>query len=240
MNRPAVLERPGERSRHHLDVEAERRFWRQEAGGEFAHRCYEGDGLRFWQSFTASAEGYYPLRSEVALIDRHAKDIARLVRQDLAADGELTLVELGMGSEASLEAKTAKIVDAVQPTRFIGADFSGDVLRTADKYLAQRFPDVPFTGLQTDFNRARMPLPTSSRRLIVQFGSTISNVPGRRNDPLPVEALRASLQNYRAALQPGDVLVIGYDSNQDGQSATDAYRHSDHAAFSWVVSRSVV
>lgn len=231
MSSSAALDRQ-QVQRDAIDVSAERRFWTHEAGGEFAHRCYEGDGLRYWQRFTATAKNYYPLRSEVALIDAHADELAALVRQNLSADEDLTLIELGLGSKASLNAKTAKIVEAVQPARFVGIDYSGDVLQTAKGFLSRRFRQLPVATLQADFNKDRMSLPGADRRLMVQFGTTISNVPGRRDAPLPVHVLSQSLANYRRHLRPGDFLAIGYDSNQDGQSATDAYRHPDHAAFS--------
>ena len=191
-----------------------------------------GDGLAFWQEFTANAQGYYVLPSEVQLIDENADWIAGIAREGLREGEPLIVAELGSGGETALGLKTSRVIEAVDPDAYVGVDESRDVLGTAKAFLARRFPDLPFSELHQDFNEQAMVLPRGGKRLMVQFGSTISNLAGSPADGLPFRKLVSVLKNFRAALDVGDDLIIGYDSNQDGPTAIGAYEDPNHAAFS--------
>lgn len=231
MSEVATIDSTAVSARAKFSNTPESRFWKRTYGGEFAHRCYEGAGLEWWQKVVTSSE-YYQLPDEVQLIEDNAKEIASLVRDGLEHDETVTLVELGSGSLAALEGKTDKVTRALEPDNAIIVDDSKDVLDTAESFFTQCFQEVAFDRRQRNFNTDQLDLPKSGRRLMVQFGSTISNMPGARDDPLPYDKLVSCLSNYADALQPGDILVIGYDSNQNSETALASYSGEAHRQFS--------
>jgi L-histidine N-alpha-methyltransferase len=159
-------------------------------------------------------EEYYPTRTEVAILDRRAREIAdRLGR-------EVRLIELGSGSSN----KTHVLLRALDaPHGYVPIDIARDHLEGAAALIRAAFPGLAVQPLCADFN-APFELPEESQRdarNVVFFpGSTIGNLDDRG---------RRTLLTRLAELcgASGGSLVIGIDLVKDRKSLEAAYNDTE-------------
>ncbi|WP_328347388.1 L-histidine N(alpha)-methyltransferase [Micromonospora sp. NBC_00421] len=168
---------------------------------------YDARGSELFEEITRMPE-YYPTRAERAVLAERAAEVA-------GSTGAKTLIELGSGSSE----KTRLLLDAF--TRhgglgtFVPLDVSVSALRQSTAQIATDYPALRVRGIVGDFTRHLDRLPTGGGRLVVFLGGTIGNL-------LPAE--RAGfLAAMRAALEPGDHLLIGTDLVKDPAVIVPAY-----------------
>ena len=128
----------------------------------------------------------------------HAAAIAAAVRQLLPAP--FALVDLGAGDGA----KAARLFGTLQPARYVAVDIAEDHLRQALTALQQQHPQLPMTGVVTDFSQ-QLVLPEGVHEgasLVFYPGSSIGNF-------APDDALRLLRQAREASR--GGALLIGVD-----------------------------
>jgi dimethylhistidine N-methyltransferase len=150
---------------------------------------------------------YYQTRTEMALLTRHAKEIAALMGEDAE------IVEFGAGSLR----KVRILLDAVRnPRAYTPLDISGDYLRNVVRSLAADYPALTLRPLVGDFTRPlEIPaLPRPARRAGFFPGSTIGN--------FKPDAAMALLRRMRATLNGGG-LLIGVDLVKDPVRLHAAY-----------------
>ncbi|HEY2043275.1 MAG TPA: L-histidine N(alpha)-methyltransferase [Jatrophihabitans sp.] len=168
---------------------------------------YDARGSDLFEQITDLPE-YYPTRTERAILERHADDIA-------AAAPVNTVVELGSGSSI----KTRLLLDAWQRAgslrRIITVDVSISALTEAATELAARYSGVQVRPVRADFTRHLTGLDTTGRTAIVFLGSTIGNL-----DPAERGEFFASV---RSALGPGDALLLGTDLVKSTDVLVPAY-----------------
>ena len=160
---------------------------------------YDAEGSRLFESICLLPE-YYVARTETALLGQVAKDIAAFVPQDA------TLIEFGSGSST----KTRLLLEAApQIRRYVPIDICRVVVERAARTLREHYPHLSVSPLVDDFTQPlRLPAAAARSPLIGFFpGSTIGNFE-------PDEAHRL-LENLRAALVPGDALLLGVDMVKD-------------------------
>ncbi|NJP35159.1 L-histidine N(alpha)-methyltransferase [Micromonospora thermarum] len=168
---------------------------------------YDARGSQLFEEITRLPE-YYPTRAERAVLAERAGDIA-------AVTGAKTLIELGSGSSE----KTRLLLDAF--TRhgdlgtFVPLDVSVSALRQSTAEIAADYPGLRVRGIVGDFTRHLDRLPAGGRRLVVFLGGTIGNL-------LPAERAEF-LAQMRAALEPGDWLLVGTDLVKDPAVIVPAY-----------------
>jgi len=163
---------------------------------------------------------YYPTRTETAILERHAGDMA-------AAMGEGALViELGSGSST----KTPLLLGALdRPAGYVPIDISREHLLGAAGRIRDGFSDLPVWPVCADFTTP-LDLPTfdvaPSKRFVFFPGSTMGNF-----DP----AGRRRLLNQIVSLcaPEGGGLLIGLDLLKDRETLEAAYndRHGTTADF---------
>ncbi|WP_433384771.1 L-histidine N(alpha)-methyltransferase [Micromonospora sp. KLBMP9576] len=171
---------------------------------------YDARGSELFEEITRLPE-YYPTRAERAVLAERAATIAELT-------GAKTLIELGSGSSE----KTRLLLEAF--TRrgglgtFVPLDVSVSALRQSTAEIAAEHPGLRVRGIVGDFTRHLDRLPIGGRRLVLFLGGTIGNL-------LPAERARF-LAAMRAALEPGDWLLIGTDLVKDPAVVVPAYDDS--------------
>jgi len=171
-----------------------------------ARWLYDRRGSELFEQITQLPE-YYPTRTETALLERHAGEIAA------ALDAGEAVVEFGSGSST----KTPILLRAVRPAAYVPIDISGDFLRESARALQSEFPDLPIHAVEADFTRS-LALPAAVAgmpRLGFFPGSTIGNFVPRS----AVDFLRA----MKATLGEGSRLVIGMDRIKDVDVLRAAY-----------------
>ena len=156
-----------------------------------------------------SLPGYYPTRTELALLENHADEIAALVGERAA------VIELGAGSNV----KARLLLGHLRaPAAYLPVDISREYLFEQVHSLRDDFPGVHMQPVFADFTRTfRLPaLPVAPERHLVFFpGSTIGNLSRRR-------ALRL-LEVIAGAAKPGGALLVGVDLPKDPAILHPAY-----------------
>jgi dimethylhistidine N-methyltransferase len=165
---------------------------------------YDQEGSALFDAICALPE-YYQTRTEVALLRRHADEIAAAIGPDAQ------IVEFGAGALR----KVRILLDALEtPRGYTPIDISGAYLRDVVRLLAADYPALPMHPLVADFTLP-MTLPAAPGRRAGFFpGSTIGNF--RPN------AAMAMLRRMREMLNGGGLLV-GVDLVKDPNILHAAY-----------------
>ena len=172
---------------------------------------YDEQGSALFERITELPE-YYPTRTERAILDARAADIA-------ARTGADTLVELGAGSAA----KTRLLLDALRAAgtlrRFVPVDVSMSTLVDAGEALSRDYPGLAVHAVAADFEHHLDRIPDepgrAGRDLTAFLGGTIGNF-----EPAPrAEFLRA----VRDGMAGGDWLLLGTDLVKDPAVLLRAY-----------------
>lgn len=219
---------------------------RHKKSGAALPECYGDDaGAEHWASFVRGSDPavQYTFESEVAAIEKNGAAIASLIAADKDIDqSHLVVVEKGGGSEEALDAKSFRLMDF-----FRAAAMNVDVyanLEHSENYRSEsvatanaKWPQARAIALDIDFNTEEPDLGGNHRpRIVFEFGSSKSNIPTSHGDDRSfAEQTYAELQRRfahdRKLCQPGGILIIGSDANQNS-SARAAYTHPAHIDFS--------
>lgn len=156
---------------------------------------------------------YYPTRTELAIMEQHAGEVAEQVGPGVA------LVEYGSGSSV----KTRLLLDALQqPIAYVPVDISHKHLHAAADRIAGAYPDIDVLPVCADFTRpfALPAFPREPTHAAVYFpGSTIGNF-----EP---HAARTLLENIARSCGQGGGLVIGVDLQKEPHVIEAAYNDAE-------------
>jgi dimethylhistidine N-methyltransferase len=150
---------------------------------------------------------YYPTRTEAAIFDACAGEVAA------AVGPRCTLIDLGAGDCA----KAARLFPSLAPAQYVAVDISVEFVRAALDSLQRQFPALPMLGIGTDFS-AGMRLPQQvrqERRVFFYPGSSIGNF-------TPAQA-REFLAGLRAQLDEAGGLLLGVDLAKPREIVEPAY-----------------
>lgn len=154
---------------------------------------------------------YYLTRTETALLESAAADIARHISPGAA------LIEFGSGASV----KTRLLLDAApQTAAYIPMDISEEALAHAAGAIRARFPALEVAPLVGDFTQPiELPAAANGRPRTGFFpGSTIGN--------FPPDAAVAFLNVARQLLGQGAQFIVGIDLAKDERVLLDAYDDS--------------
>lgn len=170
---------------------------------------YDERGSKLFDAICRLDE-YYPTRTETALLETYARDIAGLIGSGVC------LIEYGCGSLV----KTRLLIDALdRPALFVPIDISEDHLLRSAKELAEDYRDLDVLPQVADFSRA-LALPEKmngkdAKRVGFFPGSTIGN--------FDHEAAVEFLQSVSETVGEGGGLLIGVDLKKDTDILIRAY-----------------
>jgi len=171
---------------------------------------YDALGSKLFEAICELPE-YYPTRTEAAIFDAHADDIAKSVGRGC------TMIDLGAGNCE----KAAQLFPALRPAQYVAVDISLDFLRIAVKQLRRRFPQVVMTELGMDFSES-LELPQRvkrEKRLFFYPGSSIGNfTPEQTSD-----FLRRIRRQCHVSGRADGGLLIGVDLVKDKAVLDAAY-----------------
>ena len=129
---------------------------------------YDEAGSELFERIT-ELEEYYPTRSERAIMERHAVEMAELLGP------RCLLIEYGSGSSSKTRLLLGHLRD---PAGYVPIDVSGEHLRRTSRALAEEYPRVKVLPLCADFTRPlRLPAHqgAATRRVVYFPGSTLGN-----------------------------------------------------------------
>lgn len=167
---------------------------------------YDQRGSELFEQICELPE-YYPTRTEIALLERHAGEIAA------AIGGQAALIEFGAGALR----KVRPLLDTLPDLRaYLPIDISGDHLTDNAKTLGAEHPGLAIRPVVADFTAdfSLPELPPDARRVGFFPGSSIGNF-------TPAEA-RMFLQRAARMLSGGG-LLIGVDLVKDPAILHAAY-----------------
>jgi dimethylhistidine N-methyltransferase len=173
---------------------------------------YDAKGDELFQQIMKLPE-YYLTRAEFSLLSEHAEDIF----SGFPLKESIQIVELGAGDGQ----KTRILLNYLQNTkrqfRYVPIDISKNVLTLLSKALKDEYPEIEILPLQTDyFSALKDPiLQTGARKLVMFLGSNVGN--------LNEEDAYAFFSELRAALKPGDTVLIGFDRVKNAETILAAY-----------------
>jgi L-histidine Nalpha-methyltransferase len=156
---------------------------------------------------------YYVMRAEAEALTANVDAIVDALAMPVR------LVELGSGAAR----KTRILLDAITARRreleYAPVDVDAAMLERTARDLLADYPELRVSAICSDFTRpsvAMATLPRARGRTVVLFlGSTIGNL-----DP---DDAAAMLRDLRAALHPGDALLLGVDLKKDRAVLEPAY-----------------
>ena len=167
---------------------------------------YDETGSRLFDRISGLPE-YYQTRTETALLQRHAPEIAALMGP------EVEIVEFGAGSLR----KIRLLLDMVEnPRAYTPMDISGDYLADMVRTLRADYPALTLRPMVADFTlpMSISTLPGRPRRAGFFPGNTIGN--------FKPDAAMTLLRRMRGMLNGGGLLV-GVDLVKDPQRLHAAY-----------------
>ena len=165
---------------------------------------YDERGSRLFEEICELPE-YYPTRTELALLERHAPEVAGLI----GANAEV--VEFGAGASRKIRLLLAALPS---PARYLPVDISGEHLVQAAQALQDDHPGLRVEPVVADFTVAlRLPAPAGTR---VGFfpGGSIGNF-----DPAAARRLLRRMARWLS----GGSLLIGVDLIKDPALLHAAY-----------------
>jgi len=173
---------------------------------------YDAVGSRLFDQITELPE-YYVTRTERGILKARAEEIVHLA----AGREALRIVELGAGSCDKTRLLLRHAVDRQDTVVYEPLDVSASALIEAQERLENEISGVLVSPRVLDYTQdfTLEPRNHGERRLVLYIGSSIGNFE-------PDQAQRL-LENVRAALVPGDALLLGVDMVKDRDTLRAAY-----------------
>ena len=151
---------------------------------------------------------YYPTRTELSILRRHAGDIADVIGPDAA------LIEFGAGSSD----KARLVLEALHaPVAYVPIDVSRSHLARLAEEIAADYPGLEVAAICADYTQAMVlpEFPRRARRVGFFPGSTIGN--------LQRDAARDFLAAWAAQLSGDGVMIVGVDVKKAADIVLPAY-----------------
>ncbi|MDV6302202.1 L-histidine N(alpha)-methyltransferase [Rhodococcus cerastii] len=168
---------------------------------------YDALGSELFEQITVLPE-YYPTRTERALLEEHALDVAE-------ATGSTMLIELGSGSSEKTKILLSAGVKHGSLETYVPQDVSVTALEGAIEQISHEFPALEVRGIVSDFTDTLHNLPSGQARTIAFLGGTLGNL-------IPEER-REFLGAIADALDSGEHLLLGVGLVIDPKVLVPAY-----------------
>ncbi|MDV6230137.1 MULTISPECIES: L-histidine N(alpha)-methyltransferase [Rhodococcus] len=168
---------------------------------------YDALGSELFEQITVLPE-YYPTRTERALLEEHALDVAE-------ATGSTMLIELGSGSSEKTKILLSAGVKHGSLETYVPQDVSVTALEGAIEQISHEFPALEVRGIVSDFTDTLHNLPSGQARTIAFLGGTLGNL-------IPEER-REFLGAIADALDSGEHLLLGVGLVIDPDVLVPAY-----------------
>jgi L-histidine Nalpha-methyltransferase len=168
---------------------------------------YDQVGSALYERICMQPE-YYPTRTEAAILERHAPQIAEIT-------GPVSLLELGAGSSV----KTGLLLDAYLRAgtlpNYVPVDVSDSALRLGQEEFGRAFPQVTSIGLHGCYEDALPLLKIVSPAMVLFLGSTIGNFGKTEADSF--------LRILSGHMADGDFFLLGLDLVKEASLLEAAY-----------------
>lgn len=174
---------------------------------------YDKTGDRLFQEIMAMPE-YYLTKCELDIFKNKTENLTTLITSE---DEPFDLIELGAGDAMKSSYLLKYLVENEKDFTYMPIDISGNILSVLNEKLSIEIPELKIVSLEGDyFEMLYKAASMSSRKKVVLFlGSNIGNM---NQD----EAENFCL-DLNKNLNPGDVVLIGFDLKKNPHTILDAY-----------------
>jgi uncharacterized SAM-dependent methyltransferase len=174
-----------------------------------------------WGDYIKKAKAgnaYYVPNGEIEALNAVLKNIRSHVQ------GDVSVIDLGPGSEEALFGKVMPVLEALDSKYYIGVDIVAECLQRIEASLKAHSPDIQFTGINSDFYQNKIKLPTNTTLVMAIFGQTIINLPiDPRVEKLPDMVLGSYFKRFHSHLNGNGYFIAAQDTNQNEADFHDAY-----------------
>lgn len=179
----------------------------------FSKYFYDQKGDVLFQQIMNMPE-YYLTGCEMEIFKRKSHELAEAFK---AFDASFDLVELGAGDATKSSHLLKYLVSQNADFTYMPIDISGNIISVLQERLSKEIPDLDLVGLNGEyFEMLDKANDLSSRRKVILFlGGNIGN--------MEVEEAHDFCNELRKKLNPGDMLLIGFDLKKDPDTILSAY-----------------
>jgi dimethylhistidine N-methyltransferase len=177
---------------------------------------YDERGTRLFQQI-AGLEAYYLTRCEREILELHGHRIVESLQ-----GRRCTVVDLGAGDGAKTRLLLSLLSRGTPDLAYAPIDVSASALQEAGARMSREIPGLRLVPIAAEYSaglrrlRAR---PRGDTLLVLFLGSNIGNL----ERPAALDLLR----ELRAALRPGDQVLVGFDLVKDPAILRRAYDDPD-------------
>lgn len=175
---------------------------------------YDDEGSRLFQKICDLPE-YYPTRCEAEILTKRAAEIVGYLRGKA-----LDVVDLGAGDGHKTALVLKAALDVSKDVRYVPIDISEVAMKVAVTSMREILPAVKLGGVVGEYFDALHWLRNQNDRttLVLFLGSNIGNF-GKAQAAV-------FLRQLWEALNPGDLVLVGFDLKKDIDLLIDAYNDS--------------
>ena len=174
---------------------------------------YDEAGDKLFQQIMASPE-YYPTRSEMEIFQHQSVKMAALFQEDRSS---FDLIELGPGDATKSWFLLKELQKEKAPFTYYPIDISSNVINWLEDRLPVTVPGIRMQGLNGEYMEKMQQVSTFStgRKVVLFMGANIGNMtPGQAT---------FFCRQLHDRMQPGDLLLIGFDLKKHPKTILDAY-----------------
>ena len=174
---------------------------------------YDETGDKLFQQIMASPE-YYPTRCEMEIMQQQSGKMAKLFTE---YSPSFDLIELGPGDASKSWFLLRELQKEKADFTYYPIDISSQVIGWLEDKLPVTLPGIHLQGLNGEYMEKMHQVNTFSpnRKIVLFMGANIGNM----NIAQATQFCRQLHDN----LQPGDLLLIGFDLKKHPRTILDAY-----------------
>ena len=176
---------------------------------------YDSNGSRLFEAIT-DLEQYYPTRCEFEILQKCGTQLAQYVQ-----DEPFEIVELGAGDGRKTKVLLSRLLEGGQQFTYSPVDISESAVADLVASLQRSHEGLQTRGIVGEYFDSIRYLESNSkqRKLVLFLGSNIGN--------FDAAGARRFLATIWRGLNPGDLLLVGFDLKKDIAVMHAAYNDSE-------------
>jgi L-histidine Nalpha-methyltransferase len=174
---------------------------------------YDETGDKLFQQIMACPE-YYPTRCEMEILQHESQKMVHLFRE---YGDSFDLIELGPGDATKSWYLLKELQIEKVPFTYYPIDISANVIRWLNERLPVTLPGIRLNGLNGEYMDKMEEVSTFSaaRKIVLFMGANIGN--------MTMPQATFFVRQLHDRMQPGDLLLIGFDLKKHPKTILDAY-----------------
>jgi dimethylhistidine N-methyltransferase len=161
---------------------------------------------------------YYPTNCEMEILREQSAQIMQLVQ---SYGRQFDVVELGAGDATKSIHLLEQLLQMDPDFTYYPVDISANVIHQLERSLPEKLPSLQLHGLNGEYFEMlhQANILSSKSKLVLCMGGNIGNF-----TPAETKKFCRQLRNY---LQPGDILLTGFDLKKHPQIILNAYNDAE-------------